>query len=338
MLRLYSWKLPKPEKTAAVIRYGAYGDVLQTASILPGLKKQGFHITYFCTPRGVEVIEHDPYIDRFIIQEEDAVPNHELREYFKYLEKTYTKVINMCETVEGIVLPGPDRAHFYWPKEARHRICNQNYIEQQHLIAGVPYTKPEVKFYETKSERAWALAEKAKAQGRLIAWVLTGSAAHKIWPHVDDVMTPLLENFPDTTIVLIGGPKEQMLEGDWNHPRVWRRVGKWPMRNVMAFTKQCDVVVGPETGVLNAMSMESMLKVLILSHSTIENLSRDWVNTISLAADDVSCYPCHQLHLTGWQYCNRHPEGTAMCQRMLGPERVYEAIAKTLKEEKRKVA
>ncbi len=332
----FSWNLPKPEKTAAVIRYGAFGDVLQTASILPALKKQGFHITYFCTPRGVEVIENDPHIDRFVIQEEDAVPNHELRDYFKYLEKTYTKVINMCETVEGIILPGPDRAHFYWPKEARHRICNQNYVEQQHLIAGVPYNTPEVRFYETKEEKAWALRE--LPAGLLVAWVLTGSAAHKIWPHVDDVITDLLKNFPDITIALLGGPKEQMLEGDWDHPRVLRRVGRWPIRNVMAFAKQAEVVVGPETGVLNAMAMEDMAKVLLLSHSTVENLSRDWVNTTSLAADDVSCYPCHQLHLTGWQYCNRHPKGTAACQYMIGPERVYEAIAKTLREEKRKAA
>src|SRR5258706_10411791 len=250
----FSWKLPKPEKTAAVIRYGAFGDVLQTASILPALKKQGFHITYFITPRGVEAIENDPYIDRFVIQEEDAVPNHELRDYFKYLEKTYTKVINMCETVEGIILPGPDRAHFYWPKEARHRICNQNYVEQQHLIAGVPYNTPEVRFYETKEEKAWALRE--LPAGLLVAWVLTGSAAHKIWPHVDDVITDLLKDFPDVTIALLGGPKEQMLEGEWDHPRVLRRAGRWPIRNVMAFAKQAAAVVGPETGVLNAMAME----------------------------------------------------------------------------------
>lgn len=324
-------------KTVAVIRYGAFGDMLQTASILPELKRQGYHVTVYCTPRGIDVVKHDPHIDKFVIQEEDAVPNKDLMIFFDYLKTRYTKVINLCETVEGIVLPSHDRAHFYWPKEARHRICNQNYVEQQHLVAGVPYTKPEIKFYETEEERKWAIKEKGKAQGRVIGWVLSGSAAHKIWPHVDKVVGDLLNDFDDTTVVFMGGPKEEFLQGEWNSTRAWRAVGRWPIRHTMAFAKQCDVIVGPETGVLNAMSMEPMPKVLILSHSTVENLSRDWVNTTSLHAD-VHCYPCHQLHLTGWKYCNRHPEGTALCQYELGPERVYEAIAKNLRLQERKVA
>jgi ADP-heptose:LPS heptosyltransferase len=333
--RLYSWKAPKPEKTAAVIRYGAFGDLLQTASVLPGLMRQGYHVTFFCTPRGEAAIRHDPHIDRIVIQNEDIVPNHELMDYFNYLKTRYTKVVNMCETVEGVVLPMSGRAHFHWPKEARHLICNRNYVELQHAIAGVPYMRPETRFYETEAERAWGQEERAKASGPVIVWVLTGSAAHKIWPHVDAVVTQLLDSFLEATITFIGGPGEEKLEGDWDHPRVWRRVGQWPIRQVMAFAKIADVVVGPETGVLNAMAMEAMPKVLILSHSTVENLSRDWVNTISLAGEDAHCYPCHQLHLEGWKYCTRHPEGNALCQRLLAPERVYAAIAASLKERER---
>jgi predicted SAM-dependent methyltransferase len=37
----FSWKNPKPTKTAAVIRYGAQGDMIQMSSILPGLKEAG---------------------------------------------------------------------------------------------------------------------------------------------------------------------------------------------------------------------------------------------------------------------------------------------------------
>lgn len=328
MERLFSWKDPKPEKTAAVIRYGAWGDMLQSISILPGLKRQGYHVTVFCTPRGIDAVRHDPHIDAFVIQEEDAVPNDKLMDYFVYLRKRYTKVINLCETVEGVVLPMSQRAHFHWPKEARHAICNRNYVELQHKIAEVSYERPETRFYATDEEKRIAIEEK-KGSWPVIAWALSGSAFHKIWPHVDAVVDALLSEYPKCKIVLLGGRVEKPLVGD-PKDRLVSKVGEWGIRQAMAFAQVSDVVVGPETGVLNAVAMEPNAKVLILSHSTVENLSRDWVNTKSLFAEDAPCYPCHRLQLDGWKYCNRHPEGTAVCQMLLKPERVLAAIKESL--------
>ena len=71
----FSWKNPRPEKTVAVVRYGAIGDNIQASSILPWLKEQGYHVTFYCqSGQGHEAIKHDPHIDRFIIQDKDAVP------------------------------------------------------------------------------------------------------------------------------------------------------------------------------------------------------------------------------------------------------------------------
>jgi hypothetical protein len=38
---LYSYSNPKPEKRAAVIRYGAFGDLIQASSILPWTQGAG---------------------------------------------------------------------------------------------------------------------------------------------------------------------------------------------------------------------------------------------------------------------------------------------------------
>src|SRR5574343_474805 len=73
--RRESYKAPKPAKTCAIMRYGAYGDVLQTASIVPGLKEQGYHVTWYCTPRGYESIKTDPRLVRL----EQARAAHALR-------------------------------------------------------------------------------------------------------------------------------------------------------------------------------------------------------------------------------------------------------------------
>lgn len=337
MLRHFSWKQSKPEKTAAVIRYGAYGDVLQSASILPGLKRQGYHVTFFCTPRGAEVIENDPHIDSFVIQAEDAVPNHELSQYFEYLAKRYDRVVNLCETVEGIVLPMSTRAHFHWPKEARHRVCDVNYVQLQHEIAQVPYIRPETWFYPTKQEREWAMTQRNKNQS-LLVWALTGSAFHKVWPYVDTIVTTLLRTHPDLKIAFVGGPKEEHLAPQIDSPMITNCAGLFGMRQAISLAQVADVVVGPETGILNAVAMCENRKVVLLSHSSEKNLTRDWKNTVSMFSETAGCYPCHRLQLDGWKYCNRHEKGAALCQATLAPHLVYDSIVSQLDQMKRKAA
>lgn len=327
----YPYKDPRPLRRAAVIRYGAYGDVLQTSSVLPGLKKQGYHVTFFCTPRAHEAIAYDPHIDSFVIQDEDQVPNAWLGDFFRTLEKRYDRVVNLCGSVEDCLLPDPARAHHYWPKEARHIYCNHNYVEMNHAIAQVPYDGPRTRFYPTDEERAQALERRASCNGPVICWSLSGSAPHKIWPFVDNVVASILLCLPDATIVMLGSAQESPLCDDWrNEPRIWNRCGVWSIREALAFVQLSDIVIGPETGVLNAVAMEDCAKVLILSHSTVENLCRDWKRTIALAAEGVSCYPCHRLHTDGWKWCNRHPDGGAACQVAITPDIVWAAVRDAL--------
>ena len=102
--------------------------------------------------------------------------------------------------------------------------------------------------------------------------------------------------------------------------------GEISIRQTLALAQQCDAVIGPETGVLNAVAFESMRKVVLLSHSSHENLTKHWTNTVALMPQGVSCYPCHQLHFDR-RYCRQDEEtGAAVCQRSIAPETVYEAV------------
>jgi hypothetical protein len=78
---------------------------------------------------------------------------------------------------------------------------------------------------------------------------------------------------------------------------VLRRSNKWSIRRTLTAAKHAvDAVVGPETGVLNSVSGQDVQKIVYLSHSSHENLTRDWVNTTVLTAAETPCYPCHQMH------------------------------------------
>lgn len=322
--RLESWRNERP-KSAAVVRYGAFGDMLQASSVLPGLKEQGYHIVMYTTPKGHEILKTNPYIDEFHLQETDQVPNAELRDFWSVHAKKFNKFINLSESVETNILPTPRQSIYHWPHEMRHRLLNTNYMEVVHGIAQVPMP-PNIKFYPTEDESRWA--KKFRPTGTVILWALSGSAVHKTWPYLDTVLARLLITYPDVTIILTGDHLCQMLEVGWeDEPRVIGKSGQWSIRETLTFAKeQADIVIGPETGVLNAVSQESVKKIVFLSHSSEENLTKYWTNTTVLKAQNTPCYPCHQLHY-GSEYCPLDEEtGCSWCQMDISPESVFDAI------------
>ena len=84
-------------------------------------------------------------------------------------------------------------------------------------------------------------------------------------------------------------------------------------------------------------------KVVILSHSTVNNLTRDWDNTASIWSASTTCpgrgkneaLACHQLHYN-WDFCQqaKTPDGqgtgVAQCQYDIPAEAVYDAISEAL--------
>lgn len=330
----FSYRKSKdPRPRAAVVRYGAWGDLLQASSVLAGLKAQGFHVTLYATPPASDILTHDPNIDELVLQDKDQVPNANLGEFWSWLKNRYERFVNLSESIEDTLLPSQRKVMYFWPPALRHELLNRNYLEVQHEIARVPH-KPQVRFYATPDERTWARKEHARIGGFVIAWALHGSSPHKTWPYLDHAIAAILLEFPDAKVVLLGGEAAKILEAGWeNEPRVLRRSSTWTIRESLAFVQVADLVIGPETGVMNAVSHEPMPKVLFLSHSTHENLSRDWVNTHILASRETHCPgrganeapACHQLHYT-FEHCKKTENGAAQCQTDIAPQDAFRVI------------
>ena len=352
--QLYSYKDPKPEKTACVVRYGAFGDMIQTASVMAGLKKQGYHVTLFSSSPGADVVAHDQNIDKIVLFDKDQVPNADLGPFWEWHRKKFDKFVNLSESVEGSLLAMANRTAFYWSPEARHAYMNHNYVEFAHKIAQVPHD-PQIKFYTTAEERAWAAKQRKNMPfDQIIMWSLAGSSVHKTWAGLDNIMASILVSFPQAAIILVGGPEAEMLEAGWeNEPRVYRTCGKWQIRQTFAMLDQVDLLIGPETGVMNAAAHMDMEKILFLSHSTHENLSRDWKNVTALTSLNTECPgrgknavpACHTMHF-GFALpngnCKRdEASGVAQCQAdILVPDvwAIVEAKMQKIVAEKRKVA
>ena len=354
-------------KRLAVIRYGAIGDHLQITTVLPKLYDQGWHITYVTTPMGKRVVEHNPFVDEFWVQEVNQVPNEALKEYWVGLGYEFDKVINLSETIEGTLLAQPDRRVHALPRKARHRLMNVNYFDFLQDVAEVE-GPPVVQFFPYPNELTRAQKFKARYGDRpVILWALAGSSIHKLWPWPQEVVVWLLEQ-TDATVIFAGGRDEQILEfaicqqilrtfdgvsyEDSNEMKLAEMLaqidkrfpdrlmccsGAWSVRESLTFSQIADIVVGPETGLLNAVGFNPQVaKVIMLSHSSHENLTRDWYNTTVLTPNDIPCYPCHRMHYSR-QFCPDDKEtGAAICAASITPKEVYDAIVERL--ESRKVA
>jgi ADP-heptose:LPS heptosyltransferase len=309
-----------------VLRYGGFGDAIQTISILPWLKEQGYHITMYTVPNAWEVIKHDPHIDDVILQDVEQIPNYQLGEFWAHTRKKYEKWVNLSESIERTLLALPGNIAHGWPHEVRHARMNVNYMEFIHAIAEVPLP-PRIKFYPTAAEESWARGEVAKLGGKVILWLLSGSAVHKTWAHFDGAVARITED-PSVHVILCGDKIGKKLEEGWeDHPQVHCWSGKTTIRESMAMAQVCDLVVGPETGVLNAIACEDVPKVVTMSHSSVENLTRDWVNCVSLTPANTSCYPCHQLHFS-FEHCRESKDrpGVAACQFDISEDSMVTAI------------
>lgn len=323
---------PAPgQKTVAVVRPGAYGDALMASSVLPALKRDGWHVTVYTESKGAEVLRHDPHVDRLLVTDDANVPVETIDWYWSTQRDLYDRWINLTETVEKNALAVPTDLAFHWPDEARRaRFGGHNYVELMHRVAGVPYVGPEVVFYPTTEEIRRAEDYRASlGPGPVVALAPVGSTVSKDWPHAPAFAVHMAD--AGCTVVVLGDTRAREYAP---HPRI-RVIGTaWPIRDALAFVQCADLVVGQETGLLNAVSMTRQPKIVLLSHSTNHNLTRDWVNTLALSPAGLDCYPCHRVHLMqlGFRDCNRDDAtGAAACQAGYGAADVAERALNMLR-------
>ena len=339
---------PGGKQRVLVVRFGAIGDQIMAASILPLLKEQDFHVTYMTTPEAQQVLLHNPSVDEWLIQDKDQVPNAQLGAYLETIAARYDKVINLSESIEGSLLALPGRPNHSWTDQARRKVLGTvNYQERTHDLAGVPY-RFAPHFHPTQEERAEALEFKVGLDGPVVFWAIGGSSNHKIYPFTNIVAAWLLEK-TDAHVVFATGPDLADIEAAHifalkkhgsDVTRIHPTAGDWNLRRALAFVEYADVVVGPETGIINAAAHLATRTVVMLSHSSRENLTKHWRNTIVLEADKARtpCSPCHRLHFD-WSYCHAVEEtGGALCASNISPEVVFQAIRRSIELATRKTS
>lgn len=309
----HPWVAPKLAKTVGVVRVGGHGDALWASSILPQLKEQGYHVTVYCAVTGGEILRHDPHIDRLVTLPTSAMNEEEILEYWGHVGAQHDRFINLIGSVEDELLWHPSDIGFWRPQWLRQKLGNRNYLERVHEFAGVPMLPvPQQKFYPTAAEIDAARKLREIATGPLVVIAPAGSGAAKYWPHSQQLMELLAER--GIWSVVLGDVRDPKLVGVEPYGSVVAM--DWPVRIACAFAQMADAVVATESLIANVVAFEPMPKVITLSHSSRENLTRDWLNTVSIEAEGLECHPCHRIH-AGFQFCSRDVNtGASACQAM----------------------
>ena len=314
-------KSVNPEKSALVVRYGAFGDAVMITPVFRALKDEGYHVTVNCSEYCAPVLENNPNIDEVIVHGRDSIKNDgkELPQYWKYLESGVDRFINLSGSIEGSMLlregdhpMGCDQHPDVFNAECdpcrklksiRHgNLGSANYYDRTMQLSGLDPDGSNGELFFTHGEifRARDLVRKwRRRKWFVVIWSMSGSSFHKAYPYWETAAINFLRLHPDAVVYTVGDNGTALMEIK-DHPRIFPRSGKWTIRESMCMTQYADLVIGGETGILHAAACYDTPKVVLLSHSSEANLCRTWKNYTALepSAETTPCYPCHQLHYT----------------------------------------
>lgn len=310
------------QKRALVVRYGAIGDFVQTVPVLKKLKSEGYHVTLNCSETARDVLKYCPYVDELAVQIRDYVPNKgtvsgPLWDYWAELGSKYDKFVNLTGAAEETLLVPDSRLmtmmaqigekhpelneqnRFYNSIRAiREQVGDTNYYDNHLAKAGYSDTGMNGELFFSEQEEIMAQGFRDKYAGRFIVmWVLSGSSYHKRYPYFQQVAQELIVKNPDILLVSVGDAECALIERSESN-KYLPRSGRWQLRTSLVMTKYVDLVVGPETGILNAAGCFDTPKITMLSHSNHNNLCKYWKNDFCVAPEqsEVFCHPCHVLH------------------------------------------
>jgi ADP-heptose:LPS heptosyltransferase len=286
----------RSSRRACIARYGAIGDIIILSPLIKRLALDGYEVTLNVTPYCSEVLKHNPYVSNVVIQERDSIPNGDLGPYWKEWQDDYDKYINLSESIEGKLLRVEGRRDFYTSKAWRQSVTGEvNYFDQTMRLGGYPEAVGQCgELYLSRSEQREAEHVRDLYKNKfLVLWGLKGSSHHKQYPALRAVLEPWLARHRDAWVVLCGSEHDRALQ--FEGPQIICGAGEMPLRQSLGLTAVADLVVGPESALLNAAGCYSTPKIALLSHSTPANLTKYWTNCTNLQPE-VACAGCQQLH------------------------------------------
>jgi len=319
-----------------VSRLGGIGDCLIITPLIRYLKSRGDEVYLVTSEQGGEIFKNNPHITKMKIHERDSIPNDALGDYFESIRQAWEcdEHIGLSESIEVNVALYPSSPRYKYPLYERRELCDKNYYEETFRFAGL---EKEYKFYraemffEEQEENEMTKFFSHYLGKFVILWALSGSQRSKTYPYVHQVINRVLQIYKDAVVITVGDELCKILETPFNDNRVIKKSGVWSIRESILACKYARLVISPDTGILHGAGCFDTPKIGLLTHTTIENITKYFKNDYSIETDHqlVACSPCYQLHYVSKISCNFADDGyTPLCMAVGIPqERILERIA-----------
>jgi ADP-heptose:LPS heptosyltransferase len=289
-----------------------------------------------------KMTKNSPYIKKFIlIPEGGNITVDTLPAFIETTAKAYEcdKVLNMVGCFENSILIHPSQPEYNWPKKERIARCNVNCYDYAFKHAGYPEVTGKIgELYFNPEEEAKIKKEIDDIRGKdgfVILWGLAGTGSEKTWPWYGYAWSDLVMKYKNVKIISTGDKPCEILELVTKHPRQIKKSGKWSMMESMIAAKYVDLVVTPNTGLIHAAGCFDTPKICILSHCTIEQITKYFKNDYSIEADidKAPCAPCFRLIYDAGIQCpiDEEVSGSCLCMALgQSRERVMTRITEVI--------
>lgn len=329
-----------------ICRLGGIGDDLIVASPLAILKRLGYMVEMITAAPNHVVFLHNPHIDKLSVKVPDRdLPQGDMTNWQKWFDSRaqeydlFAHFSHSCEVRHALFAGSTP---FYWPAEYRRKLCAGSYLETAHDILGVPHEFGPL-YFVSEDEKQRARETKKKIGPRCVGVLLNGTRIDKVYPYMNLAIVRLLKEV-GPVVIFGGGSEKEFSMGQAIEQHVQMVYGKleglhsamsergseeggeknWPLRRSLALLMECDLIITPDTGPAWAVAMAPMPKIMLHSHASVENITKHWVNTVSLHADQkrVPCWPCHKLHDTPLTCVQDKNVNAAACISDIGVEKL----------------
>jgi ADP-heptose:LPS heptosyltransferase len=337
------------QRWAGIARMGGLGDNLVAASVLRPLKRLGYMTEIITSELAHVVFHNNPYLDKLSVKHERDIPQGEgWQKWFDSRAKEYDLFAHLSHSMEDRHAFHAGKTAFWWRPEYRRKMAAGSYLETAHDIVGVPHDFGPT-FFPTEEEKEKVRGITREMVGdRYAVWVIRGSRVDKVYPYAPIAISRIIKELDVPIIIMgIGKAQAEMAENVKSAVQIQNSTrdklhicvshegqdqdNQMPMRIPLTTAVLSDLVVSPDTGTAWAVSMESMPKVMMVSHASAENITKHWVNTTPLHADPsrVPCWPCHRLHDTiDTCVADKDVGKSAACMADISVETVVQAVDK----------
>jgi ADP-heptose:LPS heptosyltransferase len=254
-------------KRVLIIRdAGAVGDMLMITPAIRWWHEKGHEVDVVVkdTRAALDVLAGNPHVASLIeMGETGGAWEERVRRVKEFsTRKPYKRIFDVVHQCEHRFLHHTEAPEYHWSLDFRRAIAEHvSYYEHINTTCmECPRILPEM-YPSGAEEREWERFRATKPGAKFVLIQLRGSSINKCYPYWPTVIVALQKLHPSIHIITTGDRYCEILEqGISEEPGL--DMGRfmptacmgpsWPYRRTLVGTKFVDLVVGPETGTLNA--------------------------------------------------------------------------------------